>query len=100
MAYLSGVNPEDSLSAKSHNYTVENLNSLEATLRWDSPRYAGVDILMTSDWPRGISHGLGGSGPVDDLSVGSALVSRLALLSRPRYHFAGLHGKLSLADQI
>ena len=91
IAYLSGVNPEDSLSAKSHNYTVENLNSLEATLRWDSPKYVGVDILLTSDWSKGISNNLGQPGTsVDDMTVGSALVSRLALLSRPRYHFTGL----------
>ena len=29
IAYLSGVQPEDILSAKSHNYTPENLQNLE-----------------------------------------------------------------------
>ena len=93
IAYLSGLQTHDVLSAKSHNYTAENLNSLEATLRWDSPRYLGVDILLTSDWPRGITNNLPSKPAVDDLTVGSPLVSRLALLSRPRYHFCGVQGE-------
>ena len=94
VAYLSGVQAEDRLSAQTHNYTVESLNSLEATLRWDSSQYTGVDILLTSDWPKGITNNLHQQpGAVDDLRLGSALVSRLALLSRPRYHFSGLHGE-------
>jgi len=94
IVYISGVQAEDSLSAKSHNYTVEGLNSLEANLRWDNAKYAGVDILLTSDWPKGITNNLPQNpDAVDDLKLGSALVSRLALLSRPRYHFSGLHGE-------
>ena len=93
IAYLSGVQAEDSLSASSHNYTVESLNSLEATLRWDSPRYLGVDILLTADWPKGVSSNLPSRPAVDDMTVGSPLVSRLALLCRPRYHFCAGQGE-------
>ena len=94
IAYVSGVQAEDSLTAKSHNYTTDSLNSLEANLRWDNPKYTGVDILLTSDWPKGITNNLHQPPvSVDDLKLGSALVSRLALLSRPRYHFSGLHGE-------
>jgi len=94
IAYISGSQAQDSLEAGAHNYTVESLNSLEATLRWDSDKYQGVDILMSSDWPKGISNLLNKRpDTVDDETHGSALISRLALLSRPRYHFAGLHGE-------
>ncbi|XP_023341614.1 CWF19-like protein 1 [Eurytemora carolleeae] len=73
-------------------YSLQNLQALEGNLRWDDSRYPGVDILLTSDWPKGISNRTRAS-EVRDLEVGSALVSRLALLSRPRYHFCGLHGE-------
>ena len=72
---------------------MESLNSLEATLRWDSPRYLGVDILLTRDWPKGVSNNLPSRPTVDDMTVGSPLVSRLALLSRPRYHFCAGQGE-------
>ena len=112
IAYISGSQAQDSLEAGGHNYTVESLNSLEATLRfrlmlytldacfnitffrWDNDKYVGVDILLSSDWPKGISNNLRQRPDgVDDERLGSALISRLTLLSRPRYHFAGLHGE-------
>ena len=65
----------------------------QASLRWDDLKYQGVDILLTCDWPKGISNNAGRLDTVDDLSVGSPLVSRLALLSRPRYHFSGMQGE-------
>ena len=45
-------------------------------------RYQGVDILLTNDWPKGITNLTKPLEEVDDLTVGSPLVSRLALLSR------------------
>ena len=45
-------------------------------------RYQGVDILLTNDWPKGITNLTKPLAEVDDLTVGSPLVSRLALLSR------------------
>jgi len=93
IAYLSGIQAEDILNAKSHNYTAASLQSLEATLKWDDPKFQGVDILLTCNWPKGITNGVSQLDAVDDLSCGSAIVSRLALLSRPRYHFAGLQGE-------
>jgi len=93
IAYLSGVQAEDPLSPLDHHYTPANLQALEATLGWGDSRYQGVDILLTNDWPKGISNLTSRTNEeVDDMSVGSALVSRLALLSRPRYHFSALHG--------
>lgn len=92
VAYLSGVQAEDLLGAKTFHHTHVNLQQLEANLKWDDPKYCGVDILLTSDWPRGVSNNAGQarSEAVDDLTVGSPLVSRLALLARPRYHFSAV----------
>jgi len=92
IAYLSGVSSPSPLSAKPHQYSVGHLQQLESSLKWSDNQYAGVDILLTSDWPRGVST----NAPrpeTDDLTLGSSLVARLGLLSRPRYHFAGLHGE-------
>eukprot|EP00088_Acartia_fossae_P069650 TRINITY_DN9155_c0_g1_i3.p1 TRINITY_DN9155_c0_g1~~TRINITY_DN9155_c0_g1_i3.p1 ORF type:complete len:523 (+),score=146.82 TRINITY_DN9155_c0_g1_i3:40-1608(+) len=93
IAYMSGVNSEDPLAAKEYNYSIQNLQSLESSLRWDDSRYQGVDILLTSDWSRGIGNRTQPHAQVKDSEVGSPLVSRLALLCRPRYHFCGLHGE-------
>jgi len=93
IAYMSGVNCEDALAAKDYNYSLQNLQSLENSLGWGDARYQGVDILLTSDWSKGISNRTHPHPQVRDAEVGSALVSRLALLSRPRYHFCGLHGE-------
>lgn len=92
IAYMSGVQNQDPLLAKDYNYSLQNIQSLEDNLRWDDTRYPGVDILLTSDWPKGISNRSQPSG-IRDLEVGSPLVSRLGLLSRPRYHFCGLQGE-------
>jgi len=92
IGYMSGVQSGDPLKAKEHHYTVANLQQLEANLKWDESKYQGLDILLTSDWPKGISTHAP-KPETDDLSVGASLVSRLALLSRPRYHFSALHGE-------
>lgn len=91
IAYMSGVNSVDALAAKDYNYSIQNLQSLENSLHWDDSRYQGVDILLTSDWPRGISNRSQTKILTRDAELGSPLISRLALLSRPRYHFSGLH---------
>jgi hypothetical protein len=94
IAYLSGVQPEGPDDTKDYNYGPGNLQTLEANLKWDDIRYQGIDILLTNDWPKGISNltKTPDDHDVDDLTIGSPLVSRLALLSRPRYHFAARQG--------
>lgn len=92
IGYMSGVQSNDPLKAKDYNYCVTNLQQLEQNLKWDDSKYQGLDILLTSDWPKGIST-QAPKPETDDLSVGKSLISRLALLSRPRYHFSGLHGE-------
>jgi len=93
IAYMSGVQSADPLMAKDYNSSLQNIQSLESSLRWDDSRYNGVDILLTSDWAKGITNRANQKTETRDLEVGSPLVSRLALLSRPRYHFCGLQGE-------
>lgn len=88
IAYLSGVQCGGEEKPQDFHYSPSNLQTLEANLKWDDVRYQGVDILLTNDWPKGITNLTKPLEEVDDLTVGSPLVSRLALLSRPRYHFA------------
>jgi hypothetical protein len=49
----------------------------------------GVDILLTSEWPRDVHRYVHTAlpRPVD----GSALIAKVASVLRPRYHFAALH---------
>ena len=37
-------------------YPVYTDPTVQGNLRWDDSRYPGVDILLTSDWPKGISN--------------------------------------------
>jgi len=93
IAYLSGLQANELGEAGDCNYSPTNLQALEANLGWGDPRYQGVDILLTADWPKGITNLTSHKDPeVDDMAVGSPLVSRLALLCRPRYHFSAVQG--------
>ena len=72
----------------SPNIDFESVKSLEISCKCDYDDFQGVDILLSDDWPLGLSSG-------DDQvlkSDGVSLVSRLAIKLRPRYHFAGTRG--------
>ena len=56
IAYLSGLQSNDLGNAGDCNYSPANLQALEANLGWGDPRYQGVDILLTADWPKGITN--------------------------------------------
>ena len=64
------------------------MKSLEIRTKCDSSDFQGVDILLSSDWPQGIGSQDNEVKPTD----GIALISRLAVKLRPRYHFAGQKG--------
>ena len=51
--------------------------------------FSGVDILMTSDWPKGLGSGEDSRVQKTD---GNPLISRLAVKLKPRYHFSGTKG--------
>lgn len=51
--------------------------------------FKGVDILLSSAWPQGISNFHNKA--MDNVPSGSTLLSWLAAHIKPRYHFAALH---------
>lgn len=64
---------------------------MEVQMKWFNSNYTGVDILMTSEWPKGICTFVSEPDGYSE-DIGSTVVSKLAVNIRPRYHFAGLHG--------
>ena len=53
---------------KPFNLFISNFPLPQASLKWDEPKYQGVDILLTSDWPKGITNNAARLEAVDDLS--------------------------------
>ena len=54
-------------------YSVYTDPIVQGNLRWDDSRYPGVDILLTSDWPKGISNRTQAS-EVRDLGMDQELI--------------------------
>lgn len=112
IAYVSG---QEALQepAPAHCFTPEDLSALVVPLVNNS-KFRGVDILLTSQWPRGVwQYGnnpvrkchCDGSIPevgcifhlsllqeVNTKTCGSSAVANLADSLKPRYHFAALEG--------
>ncbi|KAL9978838.1 hypothetical protein ACROYT_G016409 [Oculina patagonica] len=89
IAYLSGVEKSDAPEEGCH-FTQDDITSLESQCQDDS--FKGLDILISSCWPKGVSQFANQPEGVDPESCGSKLVSRLAEYLKPRYHFAGHEG--------
>lgn len=98
VAFLDGIHAQDDTlssdlpSTAHHHYTnadMEHLRSKIETMEGE------VDLLLTCEWPAGITQGLEAFGPTaappsEGLRVnyGSKEVAHLATLARPRYHLA------------
>ncbi|KAJ7322780.1 hypothetical protein OS493_032965 [Desmophyllum pertusum] len=89
IAYLSGVEKSDAPEEGCH-FTEDDVMSLESQCQDES--FKGLDILISSCWPKGVSQFANQPEGVDPDSCGSKLVSRLAENLRPRYHFASREG--------
>ncbi|KAG8126733.1 hypothetical protein E2320_021819 [Naja naja] len=88
IAYLSGVeSTEDPVPA--HCFSTKDVIDLKTSLQ-STPKFKGVDILLTSCWPKGVETFGNSPGDVNSMKCGSGLVSLLAAGLKPRYHFAGL----------
>ncbi|KAK2098818.1 hypothetical protein P7K49_024269 [Saguinus oedipus] len=88
IVYLSGT---ESLNepVPGYSFSPEDVSSLRMMLCTTS-QFKGVDILLTSPWPKYVGNFGNSSGEVDTKKCGSALVSSLATGLKPRYHFAAL----------
>ncbi|XP_029020085.1 CWF19-like protein 1 [Betta splendens] len=89
IAYVSG---REALQEPSpaHCFTSKDLSALVASLT-SSSKFRGVDILLTSQWPRGVWH-YASNPEVNTQSCGSSSIASLADKLKPRYHFAALEG--------
>uniref|UniRef100_A0A3P9HA38 CWF19-like protein 1 n=1 Tax=Oryzias latipes TaxID=8090 RepID=A0A3P9HA38_ORYLA len=89
IAYVSG---QEALQepAPAHCFTSKDLSALVTPLT-SSSKFRGLDILLTSQWPRGVWH-YGNSPEVNTKSCGSSSIAVLADKLKPRYHFAALEG--------
>lgn len=89
IAYVSGREASQE-PAPSQCFTSKDLSSLVELLTSNS-KFKGVDILLTSQWPKGVWH-YGNNPEVDTKTCGSDSIASLADRLKPRYHFAGLEG--------
>lgn len=89
IAYVSGREATQE-PAPSQCFSSKDLSSLVEPLTTNS-KFKGVDILLTSEWPKGVWH-YGNTPEVDTKTCGSNSIAVLADKLRPRYHFAGLEG--------
>jgi len=84
IAYLSG---KEGVQSSPCNFTQEECQNLQILAK-NEP---GIDILLTAQWPFGITTGTPMAAESAKLNA-SKLISQLALLMKPRYHFCGLEG--------
>lgn len=87
VAYLSGKDggEKDDFSHFSNSDTQSLTEKILST-----PNFTGVDILLTSVWPKGVST-YGTELPADPKEDSSS-VAQMAAVLKPRYHFSGVEG--------
>ncbi|KAK6972586.1 CWF19-like protein 1 [Biomphalaria glabrata] len=88
LAYLSGL---ESSANKGDDctFTADDGYSLIAPIAND-PSYKGIDILMTSQWPKDVEKYGSPANRSQELYPSSTCIAEVARVLRPRYHFAGL----------
>ncbi|XP_033010315.1 CWF19-like protein 1 isoform X2 [Lacerta agilis] len=89
IAYLSGTESTGGEPTPAHCFSTKDVTDLKTSLLSTS-KFKGVDILLTSSWPKGVEIFGNIPGDIDTKKCGSGLVSLLAASLKPRYHFAGL----------
>ncbi|EPY82553.1 CWF19-like 1, cell cycle control isoform 4-like protein [Camelus ferus] len=88
IVYLSGMESLNEL-VPGYSFSPKDVSSLR-TMLCSTSQFKGVDILLTSPWPKYVGNFGNSSGEVDTKKSGSALISSLATGLKPRYHFAAL----------
>lgn len=88
LAYISGKQKQD-INHKS-GFSMDSIKSLEVQIA--NGHQSGVDILLTSQWPKGVENGAASLNDANSEKFGSALLARLAQNIKPRYHFSGIEG--------
>lgn len=87
IAYISGKDggEKDDFS----HFSIKDIQNLQDKIT-SAKNFTGVDMLLTSVWPKGVSqYGTELKGqPTEE----SESIANLALALRPRYHFSGIEG--------
>ncbi|XP_040295132.1 CWF19-like protein 1 [Bufo bufo] len=91
IAYLSGID-SSSEPAPAYCFVAKEVMSLKMSLTANS-KFRGVDILLTSPWPKDVWNYGNAPTDVDVKTCGSALVANLAASLKPRYQFSALQGE-------
>ncbi|XP_043484147.1 CWF19-like protein 1 [Leptopilina heterotoma] len=87
IAYLSGIE-ENSSELKDYSFNAKDVESVRNTCLKGQPSYRGVDFLLTSPWPEGITN-LDPKQP-EIKYKGSKLIAWLSTHIKPRYHLCAL----------
>ncbi|XP_072197050.1 CWF19-like protein 1 isoform X3 [Excalfactoria chinensis] len=88
IAYLSGTESQDE-PTPAYSFSSKDVTELKSSLL-STLNFKGVDILLTSPWPRDVESFANSPGEIDTKKCGSTLISDLAASLKPRYHFAAL----------
>ncbi|XP_029328388.1 CWF19-like protein 1 isoform X3 [Mus caroli] len=84
IVYLSGTESLDE-PVPAYSFSPKDVSSLR-TMLCSASQFKGVDILLTSPWPKYVGSFGNSSGEVDTKNCGSALISSLAMSLKPRNH--------------
>jgi len=90
IAYLSGTEAEGALKSETE-FDVTDIKNLQIRLQNDT-QFSGVDILLTSQWPAEVTNQTTVVPETIKSLISSPLISQLALVAKPRYHFCGMEG--------
>lgn len=85
VAYVSGIEGESGKPSQHHTFKEADVEAVK-NICFRGHQFRGVDVLITSPWPKDIRFGAQAE------SSGSWLLSWLAVQLKPRYHFCGLEG--------
>lgn len=84
IAYLSGLKKKESTD-----FSFSEKDVIELIARASNE---AVDILLTSEWPQGVTKYAKSLDITESANIGSSSVAYLVKLLKPRYHFSGLSG--------
>ncbi|CAI9547962.1 unnamed protein product, partial [Staurois parvus] len=91
IAYLSGID-SSSDPAPAYCFTTKDITSLKMSLL-SNTKFKGVDILLTSPWPKDVWNYGNPPTDVNLKTCGSEQVASLTASLKPRYHFSALQGQ-------
>ena len=88
ITYMSGKDGQEEYEAD-----IRRLKTLEVSTKCNELKFQGVDILLTTDWPKGILNNVERPSDVSEYrDKDSNMAAYLAHKLRPRYHLSGCKG--------